>query len=211
RFQSLQERLSVTAMLRTRPKIAKLDLAIFLDEPYAADSGLVLRHYAAVALRRNPGAKLFDRLVRDPLRKRLGVVAMVGHAKLDDRAANDFDCGLGIRRNRGPDRTHFAFRMSRISSSRTSWRGGAGGGFSSSRFIRLISFTARKMTAATIRKSMPVWMNLPYLMVAPPTCTASPAKLSPPSSDPTTGITMSSTSEATILPNATPMITPTAR
>ena len=74
-----------------------------------------------------------------------------------------------------------------------------------------------KITKATIRKSTTDWMNAPYLSSTGspfglvPIVTASVEKFTPPVSTPTTGMMIASTSDETILPNAPPITTPTAR
>src|SRR4051812_42409398 len=74
-----------------------------------------------------------------------------------------------------------------------------------------MSFTARNTAQAMMAKSTQLWRNFPYWMRASRNSIARSLKSRPPTSVPTNGITMSLTSEATILPNAAPMMTPTAR
>src|SRR5258706_8971404 len=73
------------------------------------------------------------------------------------------------------------------------------------------------MTKAMIRKSMTDCKNEPYFSITSlpseptPIFAAQSETLTPPSSRPIGGMSTFSTRDATILPNAAPMITPTAR
>ena len=94
--------------------------------------------------------------------------------------------------------------------------GGSGGGPA---FGFCSAFTARTIMntqKAMITKSSTICRKFPYLSstgasAVPPICAASALKFTPPRISPITGIRMSATSDETILPNAPPMITPTAR
>ena len=80
-----------------------------------------------------------------------------------------------------------------------------------------MAFTSRNTANATIANSMTVLTNTPYLIATPgsaPLAARSTIALSekstPPSSMPSGGIMTSFTSDVVILPNAAPMMTPTA-
>jgi len=83
----------------------------------------------------------------------------------------------------------------------------AGAGF----FLLFSSCTSRKIIRPMIRKSIIAWMKEPYPILALPAVIARQAKSSPPMIYPIKAIRASPTSEETILPNAVPMITATAK
>src|ERR1017187_6121750 len=105
---------------------------------------------------------------------------------------------------------------------------GAGVGAAASlRCSEFMALTATNMHNATMRKSITVLINEPYASTAAPAALASARdlkgplllsrlmnkslKLTLPIALPIGGMMMSLTAEVTILPNAPPMITPTAR
>jgi PPM family protein phosphatase len=84
-------------------------------------------------------------------------------------------------------------------------------------FSRFIALMTTKMAKATIRKSITVLMNTPYLIAtageSPDASLIMRARLEKstlPNSTPMGGITTSATNDETILPNAAPMMMPTA-
>ena len=151
------------------------------------------------------------------------VGASTRHGRKKPRHAGVFSFGLAPVGGRYPR----SLSRSRISvSSFSSFEGSGGAAGASSAFFCMlfIALITMKIAKATMVKSNTVCRKAPYFsmtagaatvpsaaITASLSVTARSEKFTPPISRPSGGITMPSTSDDTILPNAAPITTPTAR